>query len=98
VKGATQEVLQSVIAWARGIREEGDALRELSGRPRRQKAQAPSERIARYDMNRALLDGILKGVITLDVLDGGTIVFLHKDAAASVGTPSPFEAEVIPPS
>jgi len=90
-RGATQDTLQSVITWARGIREEGDALRDIAGRPRRPKIQAPSERIAAYEMNRALLDGILQGAIVLDVQEDGTLVFLHMDSL----TARPSVVEVI---
>jgi hypothetical protein len=82
-KGATQETLQSVITWARGIRDEGEQLRELASRPRRQKTQAPMERLAAYEMNRALLDGILAGAIVLDVQSDGVLVFLHSDSLAA---------------
>jgi hypothetical protein len=76
-KGATQDVLQNVVNWARSVRTEGDELRVLASRPRRLKTQAPVERTARYEMNKALLDGILTGGITLDVLEDGQIVFIH---------------------
>ena len=88
-KGATQEALQSVIAWAREVRAEGDTLKELAGRPRRQKTQAPADRIARYEMNRALLDGVLSGGILLDLRDDGSFIFLHRESAAAAASAVP---------
>ena len=75
--GATSDLLQSVIAWAREIREEGDVLIELTSRPRRRKTAAAPERIARYEMDRALLDGVLAGTVLLDVREGGQLLFKH---------------------
>lgn len=76
-RGASQELLQSVISWARSVRAEGEELKLLQGRPRRQKTQAPADRLVRYEMNRALLDGILAGTIVLDVQENGDLLFLH---------------------
>ena len=76
-RGATSDVLQGVVNWARGVRAEGEELKTLSARPRRLKAQAPSDRLVRYEMNRALLDGILVGAITLDIQGDGELVFVH---------------------
>src|SRR5690242_16445172 len=56
VRGATPEVLLSVVSWARSVREEGLAIH--SGRndsTRRQRSEISPERIARYEMNLALL-------------------------------------------
>jgi hypothetical protein len=82
-RGATPDMLQNVVTWARTVRAEGDALRELSGRPRRQKTQAPMERVARFELNRALLDGVLQGTVALDVNDDGTLQFFHGGAVSS---------------
>lgn len=76
-KGATQETLQSVIAWARSIRAEGEEIKMIQSRPRRPKTQASAERIIKYDLNRALLDGILAGSVLLDVQENGELRFLH---------------------
>jgi hypothetical protein len=76
-RGATQEALASAVAWARSVRAEGDSLRELANSPRRQKAQTSPDRTARYDLNKALLEGVLSGEIALDVADNGDLVFLH---------------------
>jgi hypothetical protein len=88
-KGATPEILHSVMAWARGIREEETALRTLIEHPRRQKTEAPTDRIARHSTNQALLDGVLAGTILLDVLDNGDLVFHH----ATATTPAPTTVE-----
>lgn len=82
-RGATQIELQTVITWAHSVRDEGDALRELASRLRRPKGPAPSERTAHFEMNRALLDGVLAGSIAIDVQDGGALVFLHGNATAA---------------
>jgi len=93
-RGASPDMLTGVITWARAVRTEGDALKELSGRPRRQKTQAPMERIAKYEMNRALLDGILAGTVALDVQEDGSLQFFHGAALSAPGTPpAPAEAE-----
>ncbi|MDX1934359.1 MAG: hypothetical protein SFU56_17285 [Capsulimonadales bacterium] len=88
-KGATPDVLHSVVSWARSVREEGTAIH--SGRSetsRRQRAEISSDRIARYEMNLSLLNGVLKGAIALNVEENGELVFRH------VGTPeTPVEAE-----
>lgn len=76
-RGATQETLQSVVTWARSIREEGESLQQLSSSPRRRTSPAPTERVARYEMNLALLEGVLAGTLSLDVQDNGDFVFLH---------------------
>ncbi|GAB4457593.1 MAG: hypothetical protein OHK0029_17660 [Armatimonadaceae bacterium] len=74
--GATPEVLQHVISWAHSVREEGEELREMTGRTRRQKPNIPGDRVARYELNRALLDGVLAGTITLRVEDDGKLLFV----------------------
>jgi hypothetical protein len=71
-----------VIAWARGVREEANTLQQLSTRQRRPKASADPDRITKNEMNRALLEGILDGTITLDVADDGTLAFTHAAAVA----------------
>ncbi len=90
--GATPELLASVISWAREVREEGDVLTELGSRPRRRKTAPAPERIARYEMDRALLDGVLKGTVLLDVQEGGQLLFksasLVSASIASESAPS----------
>ena len=78
-RGATQDEHQAVIGWARG---EAEALKLLVGRPRRMKAQASAERMAAFQLNKALLDGILAGTIGVDVDDNGAIVFLQRSGDA----------------
>jgi hypothetical protein len=78
-RGATQEELQAVVAWARGVHAETEALSGLASRPRRLKAQAPIERIAAHDVNKTLLEGTLAGGIHLDVDENGSIVFIIAD-------------------
>jgi hypothetical protein len=87
-RGATPETLQAVVNWARTVRGEGDALKELAGRPRRQKAQAAGDRIVKFEMNRALLDGVLAGAIALDVQEDGSLVFMHASAAGGNASPN----------
>ena len=75
-KGAPQSALVSITEWARGVHEEDTALRQLKTRPRRAKAEISAERIAKFDVNKALLDGVLAGQVGIDVDDEGNIVFL----------------------
>jgi hypothetical protein len=94
-KGATQETLQSVISWARTVRAEGEELKTLQSRPRRQKNQPSVDRLVKYEMNRALLDGILAGAIVLDVQEDGELLFLHGDSLTT-SDPVVVVAEVVP--
>lgn len=75
--GASHEELQAVISWARGVHAETEELKNLVGRPRRQKALASPERMAAYELNKALLDSVLAGTIGLNVNEGGSIVFIN---------------------
>ncbi|MBB6053440.1 hypothetical protein [Armatimonas rosea] len=75
-QGASQEELQSVIAWARGVHGEAEELKTLVGRPRRQKALASPERMAAFELNKALLDSVLAGTIGVNVSSSGAIVFI----------------------
>lgn len=93
-KGATGELLGTVVAWARGIRLEGDALKELNSKPRRAKTQAPIARITDYEKNRALLDGILSGTVALDVQEDGTLVFLNA-SSLTTAAPAPADTAVV---
>jgi hypothetical protein len=74
--GASQEELQSVINWARGVHAETEEFKTLVGRPRRQKALASPERVAAYELNKSLLDNVLAGTIGLNVSESGSIVFI----------------------
>ena len=75
-QGATPEILKNVINWALRIREEGEEIRAAQGRIRR-KPLVPSERLAHHEMNRALLDGVLDGSVTVKVQDDGQLLFVH---------------------
>lgn len=79
-QGATPEILSSVITWALRIREEGEEIRAAQGRIRR-KPLVPSEKLAYYEMNRALLDGVLEGTLTVKVQDDGQLLFVHSSLA-----------------
>ncbi|WP_309716229.1 hypothetical protein [Armatimonas sp.] len=78
--GASQEELQSVINWARGVHSETEELKTLVGRPRRQKALASPDRMAAYELNKALLESVLAGSIGLNVNESGSIVFINPSA------------------
>ena len=82
-RGASQEALHAVIQWARGVHAEAEALKLLVGRPRRMKAQASVDRIAAFQLNKALLEGVLAGSIGIDVNESGAIVFLQSEGEAA---------------
>jgi hypothetical protein len=92
-KGATPELLQKVIEWTRAIREENEAYTELANRPRRRKAAFANDRLAKYELNKALLDGILAGDLTLDILEDGSMVFVHSASAGGNGSGSEVGGE-----
>lgn len=76
-RGASQQELQAAIDWARSVHAEAEEFKTLEGRPRRQKALASPERIAAYELNKALLESVLAGSIQLDVNESGSIVFIN---------------------
>jgi hypothetical protein len=76
-KGASQEELQAAINWARGVHAEAEELKTLVGRPRRQKALASPERMAAFELNKALLDSVLAGTVGLNVSETGAITFIN---------------------
>lgn len=80
--GATPEMLQKVVAWARSVRAETDLLRDLAERQRRPKSGTEPDRVLENEMNRALLDGVLDGSITIRVADDGGFSFASIDIAA----------------
>ena len=89
-QGATSDMLHHVIAWATRVREEGEELRAPGpgpGRGRR-KPPIPAERLALHEMNRALLEGVLNGTLTLQVQDDGSLLFLHAEAAKAASAAS----------
>lgn len=75
-RGASQEELQTAIHWARSVHAEAEEFKTLESRPRRQKALASPDRIATYELNKALLDSVLSGSIGIDVNESGSIVFI----------------------
>lgn len=75
-RGASQEELQAAIHWARSVHAEAEEFKTLEGRPRRQKALASPDRVATYELNKALLDSVLAGSIGIDVNESGSIVFI----------------------
>jgi hypothetical protein len=79
--GASQEELQSIIHWARSVHAEAEELKTLVGRPRRQKALASPERMASFELNKALLDSVLAGTVGLNVNESGEIVFISPTVA-----------------
>ncbi len=83
-QGATQEELEQVVTWARGVRSEGQALTDAMKRPTRQKQEKFGERVVQHEMNTVLLNGILAGSIGLDVKEG-SIVYLHGSSNAVGG-------------
>jgi hypothetical protein len=89
-KGANTELLQKVIRWTQEIRTENEAYNELATRPRRRKTVFAAERLTKYELNKALLDGILSGDITLDIQEDGNFIFSH----SSVSAPAATEAEI----
>lgn len=87
--GATQQEIELVVGWARGVRGEGQALADALKRPTRQRQEKLGDRLAQQEMNLVLLQGVLDGKIGLDVKDG-QIVFLTGGPAAG-GAPSAGE-------
>lgn len=82
--GATPEILRKVVAWARSVRSETDALQDLAGRQRRAKNGTEPDRVLVNEMNRALLDGVLGGAITIRVADDGGFSFASLDAVGEL--------------
>lgn len=81
-QGASQDELEQVVGWARGVRSEAQALTDAMKRPTRQKQEKFGDRVTQHEMNLVLLNGILNGSVGLDVKDG-RIVFLHGSSSAS---------------
>lgn len=79
-RGATPEILENVLSWARSVRTEGSYLKDLTSRQRRPKTSVEPDRILKSEMNRALLDGVLEGKIMISVGDDGTFSFAHPPA------------------
>ncbi len=83
-QGARLDMLQGVLVWARNVRSETEALRELGERQRRPKGGAEPDRLLQNEMNRALLDGVIEGTIIIHLADDGSFSF------ASSPLPSPW--------
>ncbi|MGC4044861.1 MAG: hypothetical protein QM758_13795 [Armatimonas sp.] len=73
--GATLDDALKVISWARGVHDEGAELKTLATRVRKVRAEGVAERQVAYEVNKALLDGVLAGVLTVNVDESGSIVF-----------------------
>lgn len=103
-KGATPDVLHSVVSWARSIREEGATIKNgKTESTRRLRSELSSDRIARYEMNLALLNGVLAGTILLNVEENGELIFRRAtsepdSAVTSVTIPTFVGVDDIPAS
>jgi hypothetical protein len=75
---ASQKDMEIVLGWVRSVGGEAEALKELVKRPRRAKAEGASERIAKLELNKALLQGLLAGELIISVDADGDIVFSRK--------------------
>jgi hypothetical protein len=75
---ASQKDMEIVLGWVRNVGTEADALKELVKRPRRAKAEGGGERIAKLELNKALLQGLLAGELAVSVSVDGDIVFTKK--------------------
>jgi hypothetical protein len=75
---AGQKDMEIVLGWVRNVGAESEALKELVKRPRRAKAEGAGERIAKLELNKALLQGLLAGEFTVGVDADGDIVFTKK--------------------
>jgi hypothetical protein len=75
---ASQKDTEIVLEWARNVGNEADALKELVKRPRRAKSAGASERIAKLELNKALLQGLIAGHFVISVDAGGDIIFAKK--------------------
>jgi hypothetical protein len=65
----------AVVSWARGVHAEGAELKALATRARKVNAPGVAERKMAYEVNKALLDGVLAGATTINVGEDGGIVF-----------------------
>jgi hypothetical protein len=75
---ASQKDMEIVLDWVRKVGTESEALKELVKRPRRAKAEGAGERIAKLELNKALLQGLLASELTISVDADGDIVFSKK--------------------
>ena len=77
--GANQSEALAVVSWARGIYEEGAELKTLATRVRKARSEDAAGRQVAYEVNKALLDGVLGGTMTINVGEAGSIVFGHME-------------------
>jgi hypothetical protein len=82
--GVSQSDVLQVVTWARGVHEEGAALKALATRVRKANAVGVAERQVAHEVNKALLDSVLSGATTINVDGAGNIVFGDPSA-----TPAP---------
>jgi hypothetical protein len=75
---ASQKDTEIVLEWARNVGTEAEALKELIKRPRRAKSAGASERIAKLELNKALLQGLIAGHFAISVDVDGDIIFAKK--------------------
>ena len=68
--GASGADALAVVTWVRGVHEEAAALKILTARVRKAKAEGVAERLVALDVNKALLDGVLSGELLIDVALG----------------------------
>lgn len=85
-EGAHLNEVQSVVTWARGVYAEGAELKTLATRVRKVRGEDVAGRQAAYEVNKALLDGVLAGTMTVNVNDAGSLVFGDPNA-----TPTDYE-------
>ncbi len=91
-RGTPPEVLHQVLSWVQAVRAETAALNELNARQRRPKASNEPDRVLQNEMNRALLEGLLDGTITLQIVDDGTFSFTARSVIFR-DAPSPSTGE-----
>jgi len=87
-EGATGEAALAIGNWARGEYEKGAELKTLATRVRKVKAPGVAERKLSYEVNKALLDGVLAGATTINVDRAGSIVFGDPSAAPVSAEPT----------
>ncbi|MGC4044888.1 MAG: hypothetical protein QM758_13930 [Armatimonas sp.] len=80
--GVRQADALAVVNWARGVHTEGTELKTLATRVRKVKTESVAERQVAYEVNKALLDGVLAGQMTVNVDDTGNVVFGDSSVAA----------------
>lgn len=80
--GATLEDALRVILWARDVYAEAAEIAQLQTRVRLARSENLVERQTAYEVNKALLDGVLAGVLTVNVDEAGSLLFGHAELAA----------------